>query len=272
MSGDSASLQKPQSYTSPTKPSKRRRLGNASHTLSQPFKSPFKTPLKNRIVTETHVTTTTSSPTKENGKTKAPLSPPFSPQSTPTITPLPPSQVRISPSPELLSLQKQHTRLLNQLSASRSHLETSNQALKIESSNRDIELEALIFKWRAASRAAAEEVFAGARDKVNKMGGVGAMRDRERQSKQKPWGWDDEPKRDDEADEDDETGQEDSDGFRIGEKEGEEQDEREEGAKKMDVYGEDDEGYTMDMMLKTLNIDLDIIGYDKGLQKWIDLE
>lgn len=195
MSGDSASLQKPQSYTSPTKPSKRRRLGNASHTLSQPFKSPFKTPLKNRIVSETHVTTTTSSPTKENAKTKAPLSPPFSPQSTPTITLLPPSQVRISPSPELLSLQKQHTRLLNQLSASRSHLETSNQALKIESSNRDIELEALIFKWRAASRAAAEEVFAGARDKVNKMGGMGAMRDRERQSKQKPWGWDDEPKR-----------------------------------------------------------------------------
>ena len=272
MSGDSASPQKPQSYTSPTKPSKRRRLGNASHTLSQPFKSPFKTPLKNKIITETHVSTTTSSPTAENGKTKALLSPPSSPQSTPTITPLPPPQVRISPSPELLGLQKQHTRLLNQLSAARSHLETSNQALKIEFSNRDVELEALIFKWRAASRAAAEEVFAGARDKVNKLGGVGAMRDRERQSKQKAWGWDDEPKRDDEADEDDETGHEDSDGFRIGEKEGEEQDEREEGANKADAFGEDDGGYTMDVMLKTLNIDLDTIGFDKGLQNWIDSE
>ena len=171
-----------------------------------------------------------------------------------------------------MSLQKQHTRLLNQLSAARSHLETSNQALKIESSNRDVELEALIFKWRAASRATAEKVFAGARDKVNKMGGVGAMRDRERQSKQKAWGWDDEPKKNDEADEDDETGQEDSDGFRIGEKEGEEQDEREEGAKKADAFGEEDGGYTMDMMLKTLNIDLDIIGFDKGLQNWIDSE
>ena len=272
MSGDSPNLQKPQSYTSPTKPSKRRRLGNASYTLSQPFKSPFKTPLKDRVNTETRPSAIKSPPPKDNGKTKAPLSPPYSPQSTPTTAPLPPPQARISPSSDLLNLQKQHTRLLNQLSAARSHLETSNQALKIEFSNRDVELEALIFKWRAASRAAAEEVFAGARDKVNKMGGVGAMRDREKQSKQKAWGWDDEPKRDDEADENDETGREDSDGFRIGEKEGEEQDAREEGAEKVEAFGDDDEGYTMDMMLKTLNIDLDIIGYDKGLQKWIDVE
>ena len=104
------------------------------------------------------------------------------------------------------------------------------------------------------------------------MGGVGAMRDRERQSKQKAWGWDEEPKRDDKADEDEETGREDSEGFRIGKKEGEEQDEREEGAVNADAFGEDDEGYTMDMMLKTLNIDLDVIGYDKGLQRWIDVE
>lgn len=272
MSGDSANLQKSQSYTSPSKPSKRRRLGNASHTLSQPFKSPFKTPLRNNVNTETHESTSTSSPSKDDAKTKALLSPPSSPQPTPTIIRLPPTQARISPSSELLDLQKQHTRLLNQLSAARSHLETSNQALKIESSNRDLELEALIFKWRAASRAAAEEVFGGARDKVNKMGGVGAMRDRERQSKEKGWGWDDEPKRNEEADDDDERGRDDSDGFRIGEQEGEEQDEREEGAKKVEAYGEDDEGYSMDMMLKTLNIDLDIIGYDKGLQRWIDLE
>ena len=104
------------------------------------------------------------------------------------------------------------------------------------------------------------------------MGGVGAMRDRERQSKEKTWGWDDEPKREEEADDDDETGREESNGFRIGEKEGEEQDAREEGAEKVDAYGDEDEGYTMDMMLRTLNIDLDIIGYDKMLQKWIDLE
>lgn len=130
-------------------------------------------------------------------------------------------------------------------------------------------MEALIVKWRSASRAAAEEVFAGARDKVNKMGGVGAMRDREKQKTEVAWGWDDGPKKDSSGD--DENGnEEDADGFRDGEDEGEEQDEREEGAKKVEVYGEDDEGYTMDMMLKTLNIGLDLIGYNKDLQKWVD--
>jgi hypothetical protein len=28
--------------------------------------------------------------------------------------------------------------------------------------------------------------------------------------------------------------------------------------------------FTMDMMLGTLNIDLDVIGYDKREQRWID--
>ena len=41
------------------------------------------------------------------------------------------------------------------------------------------------------SRAAAEEVFAGVRDKVNRMGGVGAWRERERGKRE--WrGWGDE--------------------------------------------------------------------------------
>ena len=133
-----------------------------------------------------------------------------------------------------------------------------------------MELEALIVKWRLASRAAAEDVFAGARDKVNKMGGVGAMRDRERQKKEVAWGWDDEPKKNDGEAEGVDVDEEDGAGFRVGEEVGEKQDERDEGARKVDDYGWDDEGYTMDMMLKTLNIDLNIIGYDKGLQKWVD--
>lgn len=128
-----------------------------------------------------------------------------------------------------------------------------------------MELEALIQKWKTASRAAAEEVFAKARDKVNKMGGVGAMKDREKQSREKTWGWDEEPKR-----EGSEEGAEDGAGFRDDEFRGEGQDEREEGAKKVEDEVGDDEGYTMDMMLKTLNIELDVIGYEKGLQKWVD--
>ena len=31
----------------------------------------------------------------------------------------------------------------------------------------------------------------------------------------------------------------------------------------------DDEGFTMDMMLKSLNIELDVIGFDKEAQRWV---
>ena len=30
------------------------------------------------------------------------------------------------------------------------------------------------------------------------------------------------------------------------------------------------QGFTMDMMLKSLNIDLDLIGYDREMQRWVD--
>lgn len=30
------------------------------------------------------------------------------------------------------------------------------------------------------------------------------------------------------------------------------------------------QNFTIDMMLRSLNIDLDVIGYDKELQKWTD--
>lgn len=124
----------------------------------------------------------------------------------------------------------------------------------------------LVQKWKIVSRAAAEDVFAGARDRVNKMGGVGAMKEREKERREKTWGWDEEPKR--EGGEGD--GEEDGTGFGGERDAGEEQDEREEGARKGEEEVGDEEGYTMDMMLKTLNIELDDIGYDKGLQKWVD--
>ncbi|KAK4696203.1 Swi5-dependent recombination DNA repair protein 1, partial [Lecanoromycetidae sp. Uapishka_2] len=255
---------------SPTQPFKRRRLDKTSNALSKPFKSPFKTPLKAKPDTETNAATL-SSPVKD-GYTAMSSALVSSPQESPSPPTAPRNRGKVhtsetTASAELLALQKTHTHLLNQFTAVRASLETSNQALKIELSDRDTELEALIVKWKVASRAAAEEVFAGARDKVNKMGGVGAMRDREKQKSDMAWGWD-EPKKSNE--EEDVGNKEDEDGFRIGEIEGEEQDEREEGAKKADIIGDDDDGYTIDMMLKTLNIELDLIGYDKDVQKWVD--
>jgi hypothetical protein len=60
----------------------------------------------------------------------------------------------------------------------RQDLDTVEQALKIEQTGQDTELEALIVKWKTASKEAAEELFAGARDRVNRMGGVRAWKER----------------------------------------------------------------------------------------------
>ena len=79
---------------------------------------------------------------------------------------------------------------LNQYSEDATH-----QCEKQNSVNGDVRLENLIIKWRDASRRAVEEVFAGARDRVNRMGGVAAWKERERekleqQQQGSSWGWD----------------------------------------------------------------------------------
>lgn len=57
----------------------------------------------------------------------------------------------------------------------------------------------------------------------------------------------------------------------------EEVDEREEGALKRkgrdgeeDDDDEEEKGYTMDMMLKSLNVELGVVGFDRALQRWVD--
>ena len=259
--------------STPSQSSKRRRLNDASHTLSKPFKSPYKIPLNPQPDTQINIPTPSPSPLKDDGKARGsrlPASSPPEPSYASVTTPHGKSLLDSNGSEvtELPILQKHHTHLLNHLSASRASLETSNQALKVEESDRDADLEGLIAKWRLASRAAAEEVFAKARDKVNKMGGVGAMRDREKMRTETAWGWDDAPKKENEDSEIDND--RDIDGFRLGEKEGEEQDEREDGAEKRENLVDDNEGYTMDNMLKSLNIELGLIGFDKALQRWVD--
>lgn len=77
----------------------------------------------------------------------------------------------------------------------RHDIDILQQAVGLLTSSKDSELEALSLKWRAASRLAAEEVFASARDRVNRMGGVGAMREREREQKEFQAGWDELPQK-----------------------------------------------------------------------------
>jgi Swi5-dependent recombination DNA repair protein 1 len=186
----------------------------------------------------------------------------------PTAARKSPSILTKNPDLEYIALQKQYSALFLQLSQLRTAHDTSQQAVKIATSNTDVELESLISKWKTASREAAEELFRGARDRVNKMGGVGAWR--ERTKKQSMGGWGDENLDGDETNED---------GSEITEAQKEARAIMlEEMKAEMGKYGEkkeeveeekDDESFTMDMMLKQLNIALDVIGYDKASQRWI---
>jgi Swi5-dependent recombination DNA repair protein 1 len=103
--------------------------------------------------------------------------------------------------------QKEIRRLESLSIKQKQDIDTLTQALSILTSTKSAELEKLAEKWRSASRLAAEEVFASARDKVNRMGGVGAWREREKERAGFAQQWDQEPMRekgDDGSDDDEE--------------------------------------------------------------------
>lgn len=238
---------------------KRQRLTDSTNKLKQPFKSPFSKSTINpssdptardQPLNGTPTTTASSSPSK----------PSLLPHKRTHHFSISSSPVRADP--EVTALQKQHTALTSQLNQLRTELDTHTQALKIEISSKDKELERLISLWKGASRSAAEEVYAKVKDRVNRMGGVAAWKERERNS---GWGggWDEEKNDIGHEEEVDERGQ----AERDDERDGLDKD-RVERAKADEV--DEDAGFTMDMMLKSLNIGLDFIGFDKEMQRWID--
>jgi Swi5-dependent recombination DNA repair protein 1 len=72
----------------------------------------------------------------------------------------------------------------------RNEIQLLSQAHALATSTKDDDLQVLTDRWRTASRAAAEELFASTRDRVNRMGGVGAWRDREKEAKERTMKWD----------------------------------------------------------------------------------
>ncbi len=71
----------------------------------------------------------------------------------------------------------------------RNEIQMLTQAHALATSTTDEDLVVLIDRWRAASRAAAEELFGSTRDRVNRMGGVGAWQEREKESKERQKKW-----------------------------------------------------------------------------------
>jgi hypothetical protein len=154
-------------------------------------------------------------------------------------------------------------------------------------------LEGLVRAWKSASWAAAEEVFEGVKARVEGMGGVKAWKEMERgKGRDKGWGWGWER----EGEKGGKGGDGDEDGEGVGEGEiededdemrlrkdgkGEEEEEEEEEVRFFFFFGLEIKGwsntrgpflqeFTMAMMLQSLSIDLDVIGYDKEGQRWVD--
>jgi Swi5-dependent recombination DNA repair protein 1 len=172
-------------------PLKRRRLDNGGSGLSKPFRSPLKASIITQQGNAGTVDPSSNHPQQNNPRAITNSRFPTDQRTSRPAINAPPtrsSQANRQKTPQEITLQKHHSALLLQLTKLRQSLETAQQALKITSSTTDAKLESLISKWKLASREAAEEVFRGAKDRVNGMGGMGAWRER---SRKKPEGWGD---------------------------------------------------------------------------------
>ncbi|PKY07614.1 hypothetical protein P168DRAFT_302507, partial [Aspergillus campestris IBT 28561] len=253
-------------------PLKRRRLDATASTLSKPFKSPLRRP----PATAAEAAAAPHTPTKheEQPSTSTPqahstpdtiTTTPRTAITTTTSTPTPTSKRKHTPllpaDPALLHLHKQQRAFQARLSSLRSELDTAQQALRLECSTQDAELEVLVAKWRVVAQSAAEEVFEGASERVARMGGMKAWRERMREGRMGGWG--------EEQQERGAGGEEDDDG-EVLERHGRRGMEDEKGETRDGDDGEDEEEFTMDVMLKTLNVDLRMIRFDKGQQRKCD--
>ncbi|WPH03181.1 Hypothetical protein R9X50_00605700 [Acrodontium crateriforme] len=287
---------------------KRRRLNNATSTLSKPFVSPLKAAKT--------VGTPQPGPQSAGSRPYAPSTlahtiksanlPLQNPESEPndrdtvlkhaaTSKPIgaraqrPFKAFGRRTDPAELVAQKALTSLELQIRTCKNEVDTLAQAIQITTSNNDSELEDLAWKWRVAAQQVAEELFGTVKERVCRMGGVAAWRESEKRKYDRSnglGGFAQEPGQDDDAD-----CEFDSQGEELPEEEQEHRKKEKRRARqeamdaaddsdmglltserKTEVWqeaGNDDDEFTMDMMLRSLNIDLDVVGYDKREQRWI---
>jgi hypothetical protein len=169
-----------------TPAAKRRRIEEATSTLSKPFRSPFKSPLKAPSPSNPGAQPSISgslqtSPFVLSEKTpNLAVSPAVTPHRAPgkkkTLSPAVSITAQLSTDPEIAQMLRTQRELEKQLREVKEQLETAEQAWKIEGESRvlnadgeiDGELVVLIEKWKGASRQAAEELFGKVRDRVNR--------------------------------------------------------------------------------------------------------
>ncbi|KAK4193302.1 hypothetical protein QBC35DRAFT_481171 [Podospora australis] len=297
----------PQTQTPRPQDGKRQRLDAANATLKKPFRSPMIN--RQASAGNTPPSSAAQSPRTTNYRETPAKTPSARPSTLPPITPLRPSTaagaspltsrtatntaatntasrplhrslVFSTPRPQkrqeetesddfLARIQRSHREMQDQLKEMQKQLDLIRQAKRIkEASERkrpgeeiDIELKELVGKWKNASKQAAEEVFELIKGRVDNMGGGEAWRDSRRRGRR---GYDDgdafgdgKKKRQRDEDEDDE-----GDAERYGD--------GEEGDKSEEEEEDEAEGFTMLMMLKSLNIEPEVLGYDPEEDKWVD--
>ncbi|TVY84742.1 Swi5-dependent recombination DNA repair protein [Lachnellula suecica] len=285
-----------------TPAAKRRRIDAASHTLAKPFRSPFKTPFKSPVKGQqasqenAGISTQSSTAVRSSGSILADKNPnvPFLPSSLATPARAPRSKktftspvqaAALNADPDIAPLLRAQRDLEKQLREVKEELETAEQARKIEADSRkkdpdreiDGELAELIVKWKAASRQAAEELFGQVRDRVNRMGGPRAWKDMQKKQAEFQNNWDQDEPVDDDSDDDGEEAEAKKaakqDLYAQYDIDAETENEKSQRPKGLGDTGErpgEEDEFTMAMMLRTLNVDLDIIGYDRDQQRWVD--
>jgi Swi5-dependent recombination DNA repair protein 1 len=162
---------------------KRRRLNEATKTLHKPFKSPFRTPLKQGFDSDPPSSDLIDVRIPSPGLTITSFTPSAIPIPDLPIVAKPPLS-RPSRGTPARTVQKKtlsKPSVIREIMQMRNEIQILSQAHALATSNKDDDLTLLIDRWRTASRAAAEELFASTRDRVNRMGGVGAWKEREKE-------------------------------------------------------------------------------------------
>ncbi len=158
-------------------PVKRRKLDAANSTLAKPFRSPLRTSANNTATqagatneqrpNQHHIDSVAAvtphqlrSSTAYEGDTQSPPSP--------AVT-LKQQDVALS---NVDALRTEYSALARKLTSLRQSLDTAEQALQIETTDKSSDINSLIVKWRSVVQDTAEELFEDAKQRVEKEGGV----------------------------------------------------------------------------------------------------
>lgn len=255
-------------------PVKRRRLNDATNTLSKPFRSPLK-PTTNTPSKPTPKAPGT--PFKPSNLTHSTFSSPASSQEHSTLSTRPSN---VDSDPITLAAEQSIRSLDLQIRTLTLEIDTLEQAAKLRSSKLHNSLPALIAKWRSATQSAADELYPTARAKLESMGGVKTLIENERR-RELGGGWGREGSGLDEfeaeearMEEEAEVGY-DENGEAVGEAEREERRRDVRRFKRGNKEGQErrereaEEGFTMEMMLRSLGIEADVVGWDSREQRWV---